>query len=141
MDALKHIAEAQKMRSLKDFELTLKKYENFIKQDKLIERHIVLLYDQMLEQNLLRIIEPFSRVELSHISQLISLPVQEITNKLAEMILDKKFKGTLDQGSGLLIVFHDPPISSMYEDTLECVKSLSLVVDSLTEKVILSLAD
>lgn len=96
MDALKHIAEAQKMRSLKDFELTLKKYENFIKQDKLIERHIVLLYDQMLEQNLLRIIEPFSRVELSHISQLISLPVQEITNKLAEMILDKKFKGTLD---------------------------------------------
>ena len=42
----------------------------------------------MLEQNLLRIIEPFSRVELTHISHLIELIEQEINIKYFSLVLD-----------------------------------------------------
>ena len=44
-------------------------------------QHIDGLYENLLEQNLLRIIEPFSTVEISHVSKLIDLPLQKIETK------------------------------------------------------------
>lgn len=44
----------------------------------------------------MKIIKPYSHVQIDHISRLIELPEQNVQNKLAEMILDKKFDGTLD---------------------------------------------
>ena len=54
---------------------TLKRYETQLVGDPIIKSHLKSLYDNLLEQNLCRIIEPFSRVQVEHVAKLVGLDV------------------------------------------------------------------
>ncbi|NXO57042.1 PSD11 ATPase, partial [Aramus guarauna] len=133
-EALKCVAQASKNRSLADFEKALTDYKVELRDDPIINTHLAKLYDNLLEQNLIRVIEPFSRVQIEHISGLIKLSKAEVERKLSQMILDKKFHGILDQGEGVLIIFDEPPVDKTYEAALETIQNMSKVVDSLYNK-------
>lgn len=133
-DALKCVAQASKNRSLADFEKVLMDYRAELRDDSIISMHLTKLYDNLLEQNLIRVIEPFSRAQIEHISSLIRLSKGDIERKLSQMILDKKFHGILDQGEGVLIIFDEPPVDKTYEVALETIQNMSRVVDSLYNK-------
>ncbi|KAJ2778023.1 26S proteasome regulatory subunit rpn6 [Coemansia javaensis] len=132
--ALQAVARAQKQRSLADFEGALTEFRSELQADELIRRHLTALYDTLMEQNLLRLIEPYSRVEIAHIAKLIGLPIGVVENKLSQMILDKVLLGILDQGNGCLVIFPETKQDSTYETTLETIKSLSNVVELLYTK-------
>ena len=52
-----------------------------LNDDPIIRSQLAALYDTLLEQNLVRIIEPFSRVEISHIANSVKLPTQQVEAK------------------------------------------------------------
>ncbi|KAJ2158632.1 26S proteasome regulatory subunit rpn6 [Coemansia sp. RSA 552] len=132
--ALQAVAKAQKKRSLADFERALSEYRHELQQDELIRNHLTALYDTLMEQNLMRLIEPYSQVEIAHVAHLIGLPIGVVENKLSQMILDKVLCGILDQGNGCLVVFPESKEDKTYETTLDTIKSLSNVVESLYAK-------
>lgn len=132
---MKAVAYAHKNRNLQEFETTLATYTNELNNDPIIRTQLAALYDTLLEQNLVRIIEPFSRVEISHIADMVKLPTQQVEAKLSQMILDKKFHGILDQGAGCLIVFDEPEEDKTYETAVETLKQVDKVVSSLYQKV------
>ncbi|KAH9295516.1 hypothetical protein KI387_039104 [Taxus chinensis] len=134
LDAMKAVADAYSKRSLKDFEVALRTYQAQLGEDPIVHRHLSSLYDTLLEQNLCRLIEPYSKVEISHISELIGLPMDIVEQKLSKMILEKKFAGTLDQGAGCLIIFDDPKPDGIFPATLETISNVSKVVDSLFQR-------
>jgi 26S proteasome regulatory subunit N6 len=134
IDAMKAVAEASHNRSLAGFQEALKTYEHELKDDKIVKSHLATLYDTMLEQNLCRIIEPYSRVQVNYISEQINLPIQQVEKKLSQMILDKKVTGILDQGEGVLIVFEEAIVDKTYVAALETITNMGKVVDTLYQK-------
>lgn len=154
---MKAIANASQKRSLFEFEKTLGQFKPELVEDYFVRSHLDTLYDNLLEQNLCRIIEPFSKVQIDHVANLIKLPKvyfskyytkerflkiliiilnkDVVERKLSKMILDKKFNGILDQGTGTLIIFDAKPIDSVYENSLSIIQSISKVVDQLYVKV------
>ncbi|VFQ97797.1 unnamed protein product [Cuscuta campestris] len=131
LDAMKAVADAHSKRSLKLFEIGLRNFKTQLDEDPIVHRHLSSLYDTLLEQNLCRLIEPFSRVEIARVAELIELPGEHVEKKLSQMILDKKFAGTLDQGAGCLVIFDDPKTDAIYPATLETISNTGKVVDSL----------
>jgi len=131
VDAMKLVAKAYQDRSLQEFQDVLNQYPDELAGDTIINHHLSALYDTLLEQNLMRLIEPFSRAEIAHIAKLIALPADRVESKLSQMILDKKLRGTLDQGAGCLEIFDVSPPDNVYPTSLEVFESLGRVVDTL----------
>merc|ERR1719402_1338975 len=93
VEALKAVAAANKARSLADFQTAVCTYKTQLQGDKIVAKHPDTLYQNMLEQNLCRIIEPYSKVQVDYAAGKIGLPRDEVEKKLSQMILDKKFLG------------------------------------------------
>ena len=53
---------------------------------------------------------------------------------MSQMILDKVFCGTLDQGSGALIIYDDPEVDQAYSHAIETFQTLGGVVSSLMKR-------
>jgi 26S proteasome regulatory subunit N6 len=85
----------------------------------------------MLELNLLKIVHPYSCIEISHVAKLIKLPEIDVERKLSQMILDHRFSGILDQGKGHLIIYENSSEDKAFTKGLEVIGNMSLVVDAL----------
>lgn len=62
---MRSVAKASHNRSISELKKVLSKYEKELKEDPIISAHLEKLYDNLLEKNLLRVIEPFSKVQVS----------------------------------------------------------------------------
>jgi len=134
IDALSAIAQASIHRNLKEYEAVLTEFATELQEDLLIKHHLQVLQEQLLESNLIRIIEPYSCVELEHIAKLIDMPVTAVEKKLSQMILDGKFVGILDQGKGQLVVYEETEKDKALEKGLQVIANMDMVVSSLFER-------
>ena len=134
VEALRSIESAVKEKSIQLLEENINKNKEYFK-DKIIMYHINNLYTDLLEKNLIKIIKPYSVVEIDFVAKRIGLKYEEVNNKLRQMILDKKINGILDQGNGSLILY-DAEMSNPYLDkSIETFKNLEKVVEALDKKV------
>ena len=131
VEAMSAIAKAAATRSLKEYEAVLVKYPHELQDDLLIKHHLGTLQEQLLESNLIRIIEPYSCVEIEHVASLIDMPLVVIEKKLSQMILDGKFNRILDQGKGQLVVYEDADSDKAMEKGLKVIENMDKVVTSL----------
>jgi len=81
VEAMKAVAIANQNRSLAEFESALSTYKDELSNDVIVRSHLAGLYDQLLEQNLTRIIEPFEKVEIDHVAKLVKLPTSQVEAK------------------------------------------------------------
>ncbi|KAH7906002.1 hypothetical protein BJ138DRAFT_1163649 [Hygrophoropsis aurantiaca] len=136
IESMRAIALAHQNRNLAEFEKALRDYKDELSSDPTIRSHLAALYDTLLEQNLLRIVEPYSVVEIGYVATQVGQGRQAVETKLSQMILDKIFHGVLDQGRGCLIVFDQPEVDNSYGAAIDTLGQVSKVVDSLYAKTV-----
>lgn len=134
IEAMTAIATASSRRSLKDYEAVTVTYAHELQDDILIKHHLDFLHEQLLESNLIRIVEPYSCVEIEHVAKLIEMPLPVVEKKLSQMILDGTLNGILDQGKGQLIVYDDTESDLAMEKGLQVIENMDNVVSSLFKR-------
>lgn len=132
MNAMAAVAKAAEHRSLQEFKDAIATHSRYLQTNPLISHNLDELYANMFESNLLKIIHPYSNVELTHIAKLINLPVDQVERKLSQMILDNKLCAILDQGKGHLIVHDAITADANYSRALDVIKNIGGAVEVLS---------
>lgn len=105
-------------------------------EDAIVQSHLASLYDNLLEKNLLHLVLPYSRVQISFIASKIGLSSHDIEVKLSQMILDKILRAVIDHNSGCLLI-HDNEqgnVDSTFDLIQNCFKNMDGVLESLVVK-------
>ena len=134
VEALRSIEEAVREKSIRLLKENIEKNSEYFK-DPIIKYHINNLHNDLLEKNLIKIIKPYSVVEIDFVAKSIGLNYQDVLNKLRQMILDKKINGILDQGKGSLIIYEVENTNPYLDKSIETFKNLEKVVEALDKKV------
>ena len=134
IDALKQIAVAYKNRSLAQFDLAMKSNKAVLLDDPIIRSHLTDLYETLLEQNILRVVEPYTVIEVEHIAKVVGLERSMIEKKISQMILDNVLFGVIDEGNGCLELYEIEQKNVTFENLLGTVQQADLVLDALFEK-------
>ncbi|KAI1732776.1 PCI domain-containing protein [Ditylenchus destructor] len=87
--------------------------------------------ESIFEKDLIRLVEPYSYIEISYIASSIGMDQKVVEKKLAQMILDKKLHGILHQGEGMLIVYEREIPNPTYLNAVDTIHSMEEVVDEL----------
>ena len=104
VDLLCEVANTCKKRDLKAYNKLLTTNSIILDTDLYIKRHLMYLYNILLNKNILKIIEPYSHIKVNFISSKLHLSEDLIESKLRKMILDKKITGILDHDTQCLIL-------------------------------------
>ena len=70
---------------MQEFQDALAAHKEELQDDPVVHAHLSVLYDTLLQENLVRLIEPFSRVEIQHVAELIKLPLDVVLAKLSQV--------------------------------------------------------
>ena len=127
------VTAAYKARSLKSFEEAKKSYGDVVSADPVLDQHLKALYGDLLRLNLLRLLEPYSRVEVAYLAQQLELSVDIVEAKLNELVLDGVLSGVIDE-AGNFEVFPAEDASTAYDDALATLGNLDKVVSALFQR-------
>lgn len=141
MDALRAFAEAWQKKDTHSFTQTRAEYEKDFADDAILSGQLNDMHDSLIEKHLLRIIEPYNRVQISYIAELMKLEVEEVESRLSQLILDKKLSGIVDQHHECLVVFEAGQKETkdahniLFKNSLEALENMDKLVTALFDKV------
>ncbi|KAF5311182.1 hypothetical protein D9611_013056 [Ephemerocybe angulata] len=103
-----------------------------LSSDPTIRSHLASLYDNLLEQNLLRIIEPYSVAEIEHVAELL-LVVSLLRDRPPRFIArsDRPLRSILSTGTRVVLPVHQPPFSIIFPGML-----LQMILDKVFHGVL-----
>uniref|UniRef100_A0A0A9W4I1 26S proteasome non-ATPase regulatory subunit 11 n=1 Tax=Lygus hesperus TaxID=30085 RepID=A0A0A9W4I1_LYGHE len=65
------------------------------------------MYDTLMERHLLKMIEPYNRVQIAYLAGLLKLDEHRVEARISQLILDGKLAGIVDQQHRCLVLFDE----------------------------------
>lgn len=131
---MRNMLKAYKEKSVVSLKSVFEENKKDIAADKIISSQTELLFDKLLEQNVVKVVTPYSRIDLEYLTKKLGIEASAVEHKIRQMILDGKLNGTLDQEKNELILFETQEINQSYAASLDILKNMDAVVDALYER-------
>jgi len=95
--AMTNLVSAYQNNDINDFEKILKTNRQNIMEDPFIREHIEDLLRNIRTQVLIKLIKPYTRIQIPFISKELNIDALEVENLLVSCILDSSVQGRIDQ--------------------------------------------
>ncbi|ENN80294.1 COP9 signalosome complex subunit 2 [Dendroctonus ponderosae] len=102
--AMTNLVTAYQNNDINDFEYILKQNRQNIMDDPFIREHIEDLLRNIRTQVLIKLIKPYTRIQIPFISTELNIDVQEVESLLVACILDNTIQGRIDQVNQVLFL-------------------------------------
>ncbi|KAJ3299090.1 COP9 signalosome complex subunit 2 [Rhizoclosmatium sp. JEL0117] len=103
--AMTNLVNAYQRKDIFEFEKILRENRSTIMDDSFIRTYIDGVLKNIRTQVLIKLIKPYTRIEIPFISKQLNVPAQEVEDLLVGLILDSKINGKIDQIHGRLELF------------------------------------
>merc|ERR1711990_1394867 len=100
--AMTNLVSAYQNNDISDFEKILKQNRQTIMEDAFIREHIEDLLRNIRTQVLIKLIKPYTRIQIKFISGELNIESGDVESLLVSCILDNTISGRIDQVSGVL---------------------------------------
>lgn len=102
--AMTNLVNAYQTKNIKEFEKILRENKSTIMSDPFICTYISSVLKNIRTQFLIRLIKPYTRIEVSFVAKQLNVSIEEVEDLLVGLILDGKVQGKIDQVNGRLEV-------------------------------------
>ncbi|KAG1142009.1 hypothetical protein G6F37_007887 [Rhizopus arrhizus] len=97
IEAMTNLVNAFQRKDITEFEKILKANHNAIMGDPFIRTYIDDVLKNIRTQVLIKLIKPYTRIDISFISKQLNVPEDEVEELLVGLILDERILGKIDQ--------------------------------------------
>ncbi|EJW01630.1 hypothetical protein EDEG_03826 [Edhazardia aedis USNM 41457] len=96
INILLKIEKCSKDRDLLQYNTILTQNKDLLQDDPFLITHLHVLYEKLLENNIIKILESYSSLKIDYVANKIGLTVDVVENKIRNMILDGSVNGIID---------------------------------------------
>ncbi|KAJ3029851.1 UNVERIFIED_CONTAM: COP9 signalosome complex subunit 2 [Siphonaria sp. JEL0065] len=112
--AMTNLVNAYQRKDIFEFEKILRDNRATIMDDSFIRTYIDGVLKNIRTQVLIKLIKPYTRIEIPFISKQLNVPAQDVEDLLVGLILDSKINGRIDQINSRLELFSKSLDSDFY---------------------------
>ncbi|CAG8511503.1 6771_t:CDS:10 [Acaulospora morrowiae] len=112
--AMTNLVSAYQRKEIREFEKILRDNRATIMDDPFIRTYIDDVLKNIRTQVLLRLIKPYTRIEIPFVSKQLNIPAQDVEDLLVGLVLDQKIKGRIDQVNQRLELYRQSSDTERY---------------------------
>ncbi|CAG8558164.1 911_t:CDS:2 [Paraglomus brasilianum] len=109
-----NLVGAYQRKEIREFEKILRDNRATIMDDPFIRTYIDDVLRNIRTQVLLRLIKPYTRIEIPFVSKQLNIPAQEVEDLLVGLVLDNKIVGRIDQVNQRLELYRQSSDTQRY---------------------------
>jgi len=109
-----NLVSAYQRQEIREFEKILRENHQAIMDDPFIRNYIDEVLKNIRTQVLIRLIQPYTRIEIPFVSKQLGVPAQDVEDLLVGLILDNKVAGRIDQVNQRLELYRESTDARRY---------------------------
>ncbi|KAJ3249160.1 hypothetical protein HDU77_007842 [Chytriomyces hyalinus] len=133
--AMTNLVNAYQRKDIFEFEKILRDNRRTIMDDTFIRTYINGVLKNIRTQVLIKLIKPYTRIEIPFISKQLNVPAQDVEDLLVGLILDCKISGQIDQVNSRLELFSKSVDSELYASLDKWSKNVDSLYKTAATKI------